>query len=114
MTLGALPVLPFYWVTPGPLDLALFCSIGLIGGISQYWTTQALYYAPAAAVSPFNYMALIWGSVLGFLVWGEVPTAAVACGAVIVTLTGALPLAPRSAAPRSPLPYPLCSIGLTA
>ena len=88
MTVGSLPVLPFYWVTPGPLDLALFCSIGLIGGISQYWTTQALYYAPAAAVSPFNYMALIWGSVLGFLVWGEVPTTAVACGAVIVTLTG--------------------------
>jgi hypothetical protein len=56
MTLGSLPVLPFYWVTPGPLDLVLFCSIGLIGGISQYWTTQALYYAPAAAVSPLNYM----------------------------------------------------------
>jgi drug/metabolite transporter (DMT)-like permease len=59
MTIGSLPVLPFYWVTPGPVDLALFCSLGLIGGISQYWTTQALYYAPAAAVSPFNYTALI-------------------------------------------------------
>ncbi len=88
MTLGAVPVLPFYWVTPGLLDLALFCSIGIIGGISQYWTTQALYYAPAAAVSPFNYTALIWGSVLGFVVWGEVPTVAVAIGAAIVTLTG--------------------------
>lgn len=88
MTLGAVPVLPFYWVTPDLLDLALFCSIGIIGGISQYWTTQALYYAPAAAVSPFNYTALIWGSVLGFVVWGEVPTVAVAIGAAIVTLTG--------------------------
>jgi drug/metabolite transporter (DMT)-like permease len=88
MTIGSLPVLPFYWVTPGPVDFALFCSIGLIGGISQYWTTQALYYAPAAAVSPFNYMALIWGSILGFLVWGEVPTTAVAIGAAIVTLSG--------------------------
>jgi drug/metabolite transporter (DMT)-like permease len=88
MTAGSLPVLPFYWVTPGPLDLALFCSIGLIGGVSQYWTTQALYYAPAAAVSPFNYMALIWGSMLGFVVWGEVPSVAIAIGAAIVTLTG--------------------------
>jgi drug/metabolite transporter (DMT)-like permease len=88
MTLGSLPVLPFYWATPGPIDFVLFCSIGLIGGVSQYWTTQALYYAPAAAVSPFNYMALIWGSILGFLVWGEVPTIAVAIGAAIVTLTG--------------------------
>jgi drug/metabolite transporter (DMT)-like permease len=55
-------VLPFSWVTPTPVDLLLFCSIGLIGGVSQYWTTQALYFAPAAAVSPFNYTALIWGS----------------------------------------------------
>jgi drug/metabolite transporter (DMT)-like permease len=88
MTLGSVPSLPFYWVTPSPIDLALFCSIGLIGGISQYWTTQALYYAPAAAVSPFNYTALIWGSILGFLVWGEVPTLNVAIGAAIVTLSG--------------------------
>ncbi len=66
----------------------LFCSLGLIGGVSQYWTTQALYYAPAAAVSPFNYMALIWGSVLGFVVWGEVPTMAVTIGAAVVTLSG--------------------------
>jgi drug/metabolite transporter (DMT)-like permease len=88
MTIGSLPVLPFYWVTPGPVDFALFCSLGLIGGISQYWTTQALFYAPAAAVSPFNYTALIWGSVIGFLVWGEVPTTAIVIGAAIVTLSG--------------------------
>ncbi len=88
MTLMALPALPFFWVTPGPLDFALFCSIGLIGGVSQYWTTQALYYAPAAAVSPFNYTALIWGSVLGFAIWNEVPTGPMIAGAAIVTLTG--------------------------
>jgi drug/metabolite transporter (DMT)-like permease len=88
MTLGTLPVLPFYWVTPGPVDFALFCSIGLIGGVSQYWTTQALYYAPAAAVSPFNYTALIWGSILGFSVWDEVPTVPIIIGSAIVTLTG--------------------------
>ena len=61
-------------MTPTPLDFALFCSIGLIGGISQYWTTLALYHAPAAAVSPFNYTALIWSSVIGFFVWSDLPT----------------------------------------
>ncbi len=88
MTLMALPFLPFFWITPAPLDLLLFCSIGLIGGVSQYWTTLALYYAPASAVSPFNYTALIWGSLLGFFVWGEVPTLPMIVGAAIVTLTG--------------------------
>jgi drug/metabolite transporter (DMT)-like permease len=103
MTIGSVPVLPFYWVTPGPVDFVLFCSLGLIGGVSQYWTTQALYYAPAAAVSPFNYMALIWGSALGFLVWGEVPTTAVVTGAAIVTLSG-LYLLRHEAFRRAPRP----------
>jgi drug/metabolite transporter (DMT)-like permease len=88
MTAGALPVLPFFWVTPAPVDFLLFCSIGLIGGVSQYWTTLALYHAPAAAVSPFNYTALIWASVIGFAVWGELPTVPMIVGAAIVTLTG--------------------------
>jgi drug/metabolite transporter (DMT)-like permease len=88
MTLMASPALPFYWVTPRPVDLVLCCSIGLIGGVSQYWTTQALYYAPAAAVSPFNYTALIWGSILGFMVWGDLPTLAMVVGTAVVTATG--------------------------
>src|ERR1700733_1823646 len=88
MTLMALPALPFFWVTPTPVDFLLFCSIGLIGGVSQYWTTQALSYAPAAAVSPFNYTALIWGSIIGLVVWGELPTLPIVLGAAIVTLTG--------------------------
>jgi drug/metabolite transporter (DMT)-like permease len=88
MTLMALPALPFFWVTPTPVDFLLFCSIGLIGGISQYWTTQALHYAPAAAVSPFNYTALIWGSIIGLVVWGDLPTPPIIIGAAIVTLTG--------------------------
>ncbi len=101
MTLGALPVLPLYWVTPSPLDLALFCSIGLIGGISQYWTTLALYHAPAAAVSPFNYTALIWSSVLGFFVWSDLPTTTTIIGGTIVTLSPGLYLLRSRRVPTS-------------
>ena len=102
MTLMALPALPFFWVTPSPVDFLLFCSIGLIGGVSQYWTTQALHYAPAAAVSPFNYTALIWGSIIGLVVWGDWPTPPIIIGAAIVTLTGLYLL--RSESRRRPVP----------
>ena len=88
MTLLALPALPFFWKTPTLGDFVLFCSIGLIGGVSQYWTTLALSHAPAAAVSPFNYIALIWGSIIGFVVWNDWPTPPIIIGAAIVTLTG--------------------------
>jgi drug/metabolite transporter (DMT)-like permease len=101
MTLMALPVLPFFWRTPSLLDFLLFCSIGMIGGISQYWTTQALYYAPAAAVSPFNYTALVWSSIIGFAVWSELPTVPMVIGSGVVTLTG-LYLLRHEAFPRGP------------
>jgi drug/metabolite transporter (DMT)-like permease len=106
MTLLSLPILPFFWVTPSPIDFALFCSIGLIGCVSQYWTTQALYYAPAAAVSPFNYTALVWGSLIGFAVWGDLPTVPMIVGATIVTLTGLYLLRHEAFRRRSPRPAP--------
>jgi len=107
MTLMAVPFLPLYWLTPNLLDLALFCSIGLIGGVSQYWTTQALYYAPAAAVSPLNYTALIWGSLFGFFVWGNLPTMPMMFGAAIVTMTGLYLLRHETFAARRPRPAPV-------
>jgi drug/metabolite transporter (DMT)-like permease len=88
MTLMAVPALPFYWVTPSPLGWALFCAMGLIGGVSQYCATLALSHAPAAAVSPFNYAGLIWGSLIGLVIWGDWPTPPILVGAAIVTLTG--------------------------
>jgi drug/metabolite transporter (DMT)-like permease len=88
MTLMALPALPFFWVMPDLLGWALFCTMGLIGGVSQYCATLALSHAPAAAVSPFNYTGLIWGSVIGLLIWGNWPTPPIIIGAAIVTATG--------------------------
>ena len=61
---------------------------GIFIAIGQYWWTRALYLAPASAVAPFLYLSLIWASVLGFLIWGEVPTIAVAVGSAIVVASG--------------------------
>jgi drug/metabolite transporter (DMT)-like permease len=71
---------------------------------SQYWTTQALYYVPAAAVSPFNYMALIWGSILGSIIWDQVPTVPIVTCATIVTLTGLYLLRHEAYRRRPPRP----------
>ncbi len=106
MTLMALPALPFFWKMPTLPDLALFCSIGLIGGVSQYMATLALSYAPAAAVSPFNYTGLVWGSIIGLAVWGEVPSPPIVIGAAIVTLTGLYLLRAESRQRRHPMRRP--------
>jgi drug/metabolite transporter (DMT)-like permease len=80
--------LPFVWVTPSLADLALFAAAGLLSGIGQYWWTQAYRFLPAAVAAPFSYTSMVWSLMLGYAVWGDVPTAAVLSGGVIVVASG--------------------------
>ena len=47
---------------------------GFANACGQYFWTQALRLAPATAVSPFYYLMLVWALIIGFLVWGDMPT----------------------------------------
>ena len=69
---------------PSLLDAALFGLSGVTWAIGQYLWTQALLAAPATAVSPFYYLLLVWAMVIGYLVWGDVPTVGLMIGSVIV------------------------------
>jgi drug/metabolite transporter (DMT)-like permease len=91
-TLGGVAVglasLPFGWVLPSPDILALLVVMGLIGGLGQMLMTEALRVAPVGVVAPFDYIQLIWASLIGFGVWGEVPQGATLAGAVVVAASG--------------------------
>jgi drug/metabolite transporter (DMT)-like permease len=85
--LGAVS-LPFVWVTPDRLTLAMLVLAGLIGGVGQMLLTEALRVAPVGVVAPFDYTQLIWASLIGFFVWGELPHPATLIGAAIVAASG--------------------------
>ncbi len=80
--------LPFFWTPPSWEGLLAMAGLGLLGGISQFWTTQALSYAPAAAIAPFNYTQMIWAVIFGFIVWGDLPTLNLMVGVAIVVASG--------------------------
>jgi drug/metabolite transporter (DMT)-like permease len=65
----------------------LFAS-GFTNAIGQYFWTQALRLAPATAVSPFYYLMLVWAMIIGFLVWGDIPTKGLLIGSAIVVASG--------------------------
>jgi drug/metabolite transporter (DMT)-like permease len=44
--------------------------------------------APDATVAPFRYFSLLWGVVLGFAVWGDIPDWWIACGTALVIGSG--------------------------
>lgn len=81
--------LPFGgWVMPDTATLAMLVATGLVGGTGQLFLTEALRRAPVAVVAPFDYTQLIWASLLGFLIWGELPRTATVAGAVVVAASG--------------------------
>ncbi|PWC33882.1 DMT family transporter [Azospirillum sp. TSO35-2] len=102
--------LPFGWTTPDAPALGLMLLMGLAGGGAQYFSTRAYALAPAVVVGPFSYASLIWATLLGWLVWGDIPTAHVLLGAGIVIASGLLILfreTRRAAQAPSPLAAPI-------
>jgi drug/metabolite transporter (DMT)-like permease len=80
--------LPFQWVTPHPVDAVLLVVIGLVGGCGQLLITSAFRNAPAAVIAPFDYVSMLYVSLIGYAVWGDVPDSALLLGAVIVVASG--------------------------
>ena len=81
-------LLPLGWVSPTPIDAAWIVFNGVSNAVGQYWWTRALHLAPASAVAPFFYLSLIWASILGFAVWGDVPTIPLVIGSAVVAASG--------------------------
>lgn len=77
-------VLPFVWVTPDLTGFALLVCIGVVGGCAQLSMTVAFRSAEASLVVPFEYSAMLWAVLIGYLVWGDVPGAHIWTGSVIV------------------------------
>ena len=79
---------PLFWVSPTLSDLGLFALAGMFGSVGIICITQAFRLAPVAVVSPFEYTALIWAALLGFLMWRELPDVPTLVGAAIVAASG--------------------------
>ncbi|MDH3762744.1 MAG: DMT family transporter [Gammaproteobacteria bacterium] len=88
MSLTGIVLAPFFWVTPSLVDLGLFALAGTFGSVGVMCVTHAFRLGPAAVISPFEYSALIWASLLGFLLWDELPDTFTLIGAAIVVASG--------------------------
>ena len=100
------------WQTPSLADLSMFLLLGLLGGSAYILVVRAYAAAPGSIIAPFDYLHIIWASMLGFFVWGDVPGLNVALGAAVVigsglyilhreTTLGRKPLASRKVHPRT-------------
>jgi len=103
LTLFTAMLLPFGFALPGWTDFSFLACAGMVNGVAQYWWTKSLHLAPASAVVPFNYLSLVWATIVGFVVWGDVPTPGLVVGAAVMVASG-LYILWRESAARAALP----------
>ncbi len=77
------------WRWPeGWLPWLVVALCGLCGGLGHFMVAQAHRYASAATLAPFLYQQIIYMTLLGWLVFGQVPGLLVIGGAAIVVASG--------------------------
>lgn len=62
-----------HWVTPSPRSTVLLVLAGLITAAAQILMTEAYRSGEATLIAPFEYGAIVHATLLGLLLWGEVP-----------------------------------------
>lgn len=81
-------LVPFVWVAPTWHDIAFGILIGVASTAGQWIVVLAFRYADASVLAPFSYTQLLWVSILGFVIFGEVPDLWTVTGAVFIVGSG--------------------------
>jgi drug/metabolite transporter (DMT)-like permease len=81
-------LVPFVWVAPSWHDVLFGAFIGVASTAGQWIVVLAFRYADASVLAPFSYTQLLWVSVLGFIIFGEVPDIWTVTGAVFIVGSG--------------------------
>ena len=76
------------WVTPPPEMWVWLVAIAVLGTIAQLALSQALKETEPTAVLPFDFLKLVWATLLGMWVFGELPDLITWIGAAVVFASG--------------------------
>ncbi len=81
-------VAPFVWTQPSAAGWGLMLIMGLLAGGAHTLIILAFRYASASFLAPYNYTMLLWATLYGWLIFGDLPGARVSLGAAIIIAAG--------------------------
>lgn len=84
-----LPIALYNWQTPTLEELGLLLLVGMASWAGQMCNIRAFRAGEASALAALDYARLIYATIIGFLVFGEVPAPVTYAGAALI-VAGAL------------------------
>lgn len=85
-------LLPLFWLwqTPTAEQLGWLAAVGGLATAGQLLLTRGMACAPAARLGPFAFFSVVFGAILGWLLWEEVLGWATIAGTLLVLCSAVL------------------------
>lgn len=87
-TLFVAPALPFVYHPHDAGAWAMLVGLGVSGTLAQWLLTSALRHGPVASVVVMDYTQILWATIYGWLLWGDLPHATIWLGAPLIIGSG--------------------------
>ena len=76
------------WTMPGLADFLLLTLTGVTSAFGFMCSSYAYQREQASRIAPFEYVMLIWVTLLSYLVWSELPDAMTLLGISLIIASG--------------------------
>ncbi|NML27654.1 DMT family transporter [Zoogloea dura] len=75
---------------PDTREYLLFLAMGTLAATAHFLLTKAFREAPASLLSPMLYVQIVWATLFGWLVFGQVPDTVALAGMAVIGVAGIL------------------------
>lgn len=84
--IGTLPFVITNFIMPTNIQFMYLILTGVFAAVAQFALTYAYKYAPASEVAIYNYTNIIFSTIIGLIIWKEVPDILSIIGGIIIIL----------------------------
>ncbi len=77
-------VVPFVWIAPTSEQWLILVALGILAAVAHYMLIKAFQRTEASGLQPYNYVHIVWASILGIVFFGVVPGAWTLLGAALI------------------------------
>lgn len=97
---GSVDIAILSMINPSGVELSLLLSIGLLGTFAHLLMTWSLKFAPAATLAPMQYLEIPIATVIGYIVFRDLPNTMASVGICITIAAGVYIILRESAVAR--------------